>query len=294
MKQISKTLCSLILLTLCLLPTHSDAGNKGQIAIKEIKVSKNLSSKNTTYLDTNLIYKELEAAIQSTRKLTVVTRDKEVLDAIREEQNFSQSGASAGDAAFEGQLKNAAYLCFPEILKFSLYRQLRDVPNLAGKYKRSDRGSIKMHIELVDTTTGEKFPPIKIDKSFSTPEQLTSSNSKAPNTSGSLTLAKSAARQAADAIVDTLYPMKVIKISGTKIWFNRGNDGSLEKNMILNLYSPGESLIDPDTGDDLGTAEEYIGQVKVERVNPKFSIGVLTKSDLANMVSKGFILRKPN
>jgi len=293
-KRISLILCLFALLICLGAPAFSKTSPKTQVFIKEVSVSNAVTGTMKSRLNSDMLYKELEAAIQGTRMFLVLSRDKEILQTILEEQDFANSNKAAGDAAFEGELKNADLIFFPEVLAFSFYRTLKEVPNLPGKYKRSDRGSIKMHIRVVNSRTGTKEKIIRNQVSFQTGSELTSDKSKIPANGNLTQMILDISAKSADSLVDHLFPMKVIKRNGLKVYLNRGDDGSLKKGMVLNIYNPGEALIDPDTGENLGSAEEYVGQIKIERVNPKFSIAIIQKSDLADEIESGFIVRKPN
>ena len=65
--------------------------------------------------------KEMEASFLATRKFNVVTRSKDSLEDIREEQKFAESDLSSGDAAESGQFKSADFLILPEVHQFSFY-----------------------------------------------------------------------------------------------------------------------------------------------------------------------------
>ena len=97
----------------------------------------------------------------------------------------------------------------------------------------------------------------------------------------------------ADQLVDIVFPMRVLNIQGNKIFINRGKDGGLKKGQKLNVFKPGVALIDPDTGENLGSAETMIGQIKVTRINPKFTIAEITKKGLDEPVDRGDIVRVP-
>jgi hypothetical protein len=87
--------------------------------------------------------------------------------------------------------------------------------------------------------------------------------------------------------------MLVLQAASGQIFINRGQDGGLEKGDVLNAYRPGEALIDPYTGEKLGTAERKVGKVKVTRVNPKFTIAEPIAKKVKEPIQKGDILRKP-
>lgn len=63
----------------------------------------------------------------------------------------------------------------------------------------------------------------------------------------------------------------VIKATKGKIYLNMGK-GRVNQGDVLSLMSKGESLIDPETGLDLGGDNTEIGQVRVISVKDKFSI----------------------
>jgi hypothetical protein len=97
----------------------------------------------------------------------------------------------------------------------------------------------------------------------------------------------------ADHVIALGFPVEIIKVKGNQVYLNRGKDGGFKNGMVLNVYSPGEELIDPDTGEQLGSAEEYAGQIKVSRINPKFTIATIVAGKQQMDFAKGFIIRKP-
>ncbi len=64
---------------------------------------------------------------------------------------------------------------------------------------------------------------------------------------------------------------RVVRAEGDRVWINLGRD-SLSVGDTLEVTSVGESLVDPETGLDLGVLEETVGTVQVSRVEDRFSI----------------------
>ena len=60
---------------------------------------------------------------------------------------------------------------------------------------------------------------------------------------------------------------------------------------FFNIYSPGKDMIDPYTGESLGTEETLAGKVKIQRVESKFSIGYLISGA---GIEQGMIARVQN
>ncbi|MCS5648795.1 MAG: hypothetical protein NZ820_05555 [Dehalococcoidia bacterium] len=65
---------------------------------------------------------------------------------------------------------------------------------------------------------------------------------------------------------------KVIKASGSKIYINLGGRNGVSPSTQFDVYEPGEELIDPDTGENLGSESTKRGAIKVSTVKEKFSI----------------------
>jgi len=67
--------------------------------------------------------------------------------------------------------------------------------------------------------------------------------------------------------------LRIVKVDGSRIYVNGGRDAGLYRGAQLFVYSEGESLIDPETGMNLGSSDEQTGIIEIETVKEKFSIG---------------------
>jgi len=66
--------------------------------------------------------------------------------------------------------------------------------------------------------------------------------------------------------------VKIIKIAGNQVYINSGGADGEKVGRVYGIYRVGEEMVDPDTGESLGSEEEKVGTAKVVKVNPKFSI----------------------
>jgi len=270
---------------------NADPMAKPRIAVLEPTAGEGISKWSKKYLNLSTIWDEMEASIQKSRKFEVLSRKEEVLIGIRQEQEFANSELTAGDAAPEGQIKNANFQIRPVVQDFKFYRSSKPVPNLDNKYFRTDSGMLQMNAQIIDVATGGIKATFYMKSNFATKREVVNSKGGAPSTVHFTKMAKAVSAQMADQLVDTVFPMKVLNVQGNQLWINRGTDGGLKDGDILKVFRPGVELIDPDTGENLGSAETEIGEVKVKRVNPKFTIVVGTK--LSEPALKGDIVRKP-
>jgi len=55
-----------------------------------------------------------------------------------------------------------------------------------------------------------------------------------------------------------VFPLKIAKVTGNTVYINRGSGVDFEVGDHLSVLAQGEGLIDPDTGESLGSAEEEV------------------------------------
>jgi hypothetical protein len=271
----------------------AQAAEKPRVAVKEPAIGEGVSSSAGVQLNLEKLLAEMEASLLATRKFEVLSRDKTKLEAIREEQSFASSSLTKGNAAAQGKIENANYLVIPTVTDFVFYRSTKPVPNLRDKYVRKDSGRLEIDAQIIDTTTGAIKTTFYMKSTFATADEVVNSKGGSPSAVHFTKMAKSVSAQLADQLVDAVFPMRVLNIQNNQVWINRGQDGGLETGDILNVYHPGVALIDPDTGDNLGSAEAFAGKIKVTRVNPKFTITEVVEAQSGSPIAKGDIVRKP-
>lgn len=266
------------------------------VAIKKPLLGEKISGSQMKHLNLTTLWTEMENSFRDTRKFRVLSRNKTALKAILEEQEFASSDLAKGDAAKTGQFNNANYLILSTVQDFKFYRKHTPIPNFDDKYKRVDVGLLQVSAQMIDTTSGQIMTTFSLKTSFSTAPQVVNGRKGNPSSVQFTGMAKKIAAKLADQFVDTLYPMKIVKRDRKgKVILNRGKDGGLKKGQILEVFYAGEPLIDPDTGESLGSSEEYVGKVKVVRINPKITIAVIVSEEDPEFspIETGNILRLP-
>ncbi len=266
------------------------------VAIKEPKVGDKIGKYARKHLNIELLWAELEASFRATRKFRVLSRNEEVMSEIREEQKFSQSDLAKGDAAATGEMANAHYLILPKVQNFKFYRSATRLPNFDSKYRRQDSGLLHLTAQMVDTTSGQVVTTFDLTSKFATKPKIVNSKGGVPSNTWFTKMAKDVAAQLADQFVDAVYPMKVIKRTRrNQIIINRGKDGGLKIGQVYDVFFAGEELIDPDTGQSLGSGEEFVGKIQIVRINPKVSYAkIVSEVDPENApIGVGDIIRKP-
>ena len=290
----SLTLKAIAVAASCLLASGAamaEALAKYRVSVADLSVSDALSAQSRkTVMESSLI-DSIENAIRNGRKFELVTRHADALAEIRKEQEFAKSGLAAGDAAAEGQLSNAQSVVKVKVESFAFGRQATKIPNLEGKYKVSDSASLSLSVQIIDTTKGTVTASFPVKASASSGTSIRDGVGGASRAVLDNAIER-AAGSLANQLSDTVFPITVIQVKGKRIWVNRGNDSGMKMGERFIVYEPGEELIDPQTGENLGSAEMEVGEAKVVRINPKVTLLDITSGD-PSMIGQGFILRRP-
>lgn len=265
---------------------------KPRIAIKTPMVGDGVNARDRRALDQGKLLAELEAALLSVRKFDVVSRQQAVMKDIRDEQKFAGSSLSDRSAAHEGKMQAANFLIIPTVTGFGFGTTTNKVPNLASKYLRTDHGHLELNAQVVDTETGQIKATFYMKSSFATAEDMVDQAGGMPSGSHFTGMAKKVSTQMADQLLDLVFPVEIISIQGNQVFLNRGQDGGLKNDTILNVYQKGQALKDPHTGEVLGSAEELVGKIRVIRVNPKFTVAEPAGKSSLGRLAVGNIVRK--
>lgn len=269
----------------------AEALAKYRVSVADLAVSDSLSaSAKKTVLESSLL-DQIENAIRSGRKFELLSRRADVLAEVRKEQEFAKSGLAAGDAAEEGQLSNAQSVVRVKVESFSFGRNATKIPNIEGKYKVSDSASLTLSVQIIDTTRGAVTSSFPVKASASSGTTVRNGVGGASRAILDQAIER-AAGSVANQLSDTIFPITVVQVKGKRIWVNRGNDSGMKNGETFIVYEPGEELIDPQTGENLGSAEMEVAEAKVVRINPKVTMLDITKGD-PSAVEQGFILRRP-
>lgn len=70
-----------------------------------------------------------------------------------------------------------------------------------------------------------------------------------------------------------LWTGRVIEVRNGLVYVNAGADDGVSPGQQFDILAPDEPLIDPETGQNLGSPAERVGTVVIEQVEPRFSVG---------------------
>jgi curli biogenesis system outer membrane secretion channel CsgG len=239
---------------------------------------------------------QLTAAFQATRKFDLVARTD--LKDVLLEQDLSGSGNvdKADPAAAKAfKLAGAKYVVVSTIDDFQDNVQEAEFKEIG---KKATRRQVRLSVvaKIYDTTTGRLLESanLQLDNSafVRNPEFLTGEKGSNLTEKALQELVRQMAEKVAARVVDVLLPAKVLTVRDGQVTLNRGDGTGISIGQAWAVFAQGEALIDPDTGENLGSEEVRVGSIRITSVLPKTAFGEICGENRG--VAKGCILRVSN
>ncbi len=149
-------------------------------------------------------------------------------------------------------------------------------------------------IRLIDSTTGEVIDSQRVEgmaEYTGTSMGLSASGLNLGTDNQSATPFGKAIQLAVDDAVEFIaerlrnvpFQGRVIKVDGDTVFLSAGLNHSVSSGDVFRVYSVGEELVDPMTGELLGSDEELIGRATVFNVKEKYSKAKLNSTSQAKV-----------
>ncbi|KXJ56861.1 MAG: hypothetical protein AXW15_14055 [Neptuniibacter sp. Phe_28] len=184
--------------------------------------------------------------------------DRQETDQLINEQLAQAMAENRDMVSAMGQLKGADYIAIGSVASFTIEERTARLPGSSRTFV-SQAGHIDGNMRIVDARTGDIMESRKISVSQSV--EKTGSDTRIISE-----LADTFADQVTVNLMNAIYPIKVAAIVSGVAYINRGTDGGLSVGEKLRAVRPGEAIIDPDTGVQLGVAEAELGTVELTEV----------------------------
>lgn len=226
---------------------------------------------------------QLSDALIKSKRFIVLTRKD--LDVVMAEQDLARSNRFAkARAAKTGKLIPTQILIKGRITdlqeKTSGVRQSFSFKGISLGGKKST-AHVAVIIQLIDSTTGEIIDSQRVDGQaraggfsvgYSGNFQLGSSSFKKTPLGKAIQMAiDRAVVYITKGLADVSWRGRVVMTKKGLVYINSGKNAGIKKGTVFSIYREGEALIDPETGMNLGSESEKIGEVKVTQVQDKFS-----------------------
>jgi len=244
-------------------------------------------------VDIQEVSRQLEEGLRASRRFKMFERSATVMESsVLREQDFATSSRALGDAAEFGKLNNVGLLVQPIITSYSIQGGSKEHPDFPGKFTSSYKTVLSITAKVLDTTSGEiKFQTTQAGD-LSTSSGISDRRMGPPGREVWITLAKTASLNITNAVIGYIFPVLVIQVGAKEVFVNRGEGGGIMVGEVYEIFAAGKDMIDPVTKENLGSSETLLGRVKVERVNPRFSVLSIV-GKLSEAPKIGDILRKP-
>ena len=224
-------------------------------------------------------------AFTATRKFSVLDRDNEDVYALEKSLVLSED-AKRSEIAKLGQVKGTDYIVTGTIKSLNISANKRKIA-LSGDTFTTYSASAVIDFRLLAFATRQ----VKFASSVRVSLGNSEISGKKCQDILSLLMQKAAA-QIVDRCIENIYPPLIVNINGNNIYLNIGGE-NIKKGSLYAVYSVGEKIIDPYTGESLGAEETQIATLRISEVKPKYSVGILESGDIAK-IKKGQICRYLN
>ena len=228
---------------------------------------------------------QLTDALMQSGQFTVMERQQ--LGAVVAEQDLANSGrAQKSQSAQTGKLVNAQILIKGTVTEFQ--ENSSGSANGVGfggfsiGNKRSE-AHMAVIIRLIDTTTGEVLASERAEGKATAGGMSVGANvagvgfgtsgfSKTPLGKAMQETIDKAVAIIADKLKGVPFEARIIKVTGDNdLLISGGGKTGISEGDVFTVYSVGENLVDPATGEQLGSELEKKGTVKVTKVEEKYA-----------------------
>jgi len=218
------------------------------------------------------------------------------------EQDFARSGrTSASKVARTGSVIPAQIMIKGAITEFQLDESGGGLGlsfNGFSLGSESTTAHVGLTLRIIDTTTGEVIDSVRLEgKSKGTGHKFgVSYMGIGIDADGfeNTALSKSVQiviNQAVQMIVNNLnqipFEGKIIKVSDESLYTNIGSRNNVFGGDMFDVYAPGTELIDPDTGEILGSLKKKVGTIVISSSEEKYSKAFASNGQI---IEKGYIL----
>jgi hypothetical protein len=234
-------------------------------------------------LDDGMADQLTDALMQSGQFIVL---ERQTLGDVMAEQDLAASGrAAASKSAQTGKLISAQVLIKGTVTEFENKSAGSGTGLGVGGFKignKREEAHVGLIIRLIDTTTGQVLDSQRVEgKATAGGVSLgvdvggvafgTEGFKKTPLGKATQIAIDNAVQFIAGRLQNVPFQGRIIKASGDDVYVSAGSRTGVAVGDVFAVYSVGEVLLDPATGEQLGAEEKRIGSIKIYEVQEKFS-----------------------
>lgn len=226
-------------------------------------------------------------SVTQTRRFAVVERER--TDAILQERHLlSDPSVPVREKARLGVTLGADYVLIGRMTGLDI-DAWEKTSSLTGEPSVEVEGSIVIDLRIMSPATRQV---LWADTVVVSAEQALAGIA---STSGDAALEQVVWDRAADAVaeraVSSIYPLRLIQFNDDRIVLNQGGT-QLQEGMNLQIYSLGDEMFDPYSGESLGRKELSVATAQIERVTDRVSYARITGGHVEGTDPFAYIARR--
>ncbi|MBX3469220.1 MAG: hypothetical protein KF878_20290 [Planctomycetes bacterium] len=245
--------------------------NKVSIAVAPFTFHRTVAAPPGAALETSALSNKFVTALVQTRKFDVVERER--VDKLLGEMQMAEAGLMDPARAVQaGRMLGADFFLMGEISVFTLTTTVREIPGTT-RFTRAEELRIILDMRIVDTRTSRVVSAEK-GEAVMRAQQLFPQRppANAPVDPKALDdIQREVVNRCVVKVIDAIYPIRIIAVTGAEASINRGEGGGVAAGDVLDVFVEGQEMIDPDTGEVLGSEETKVARIRVSQILPRFS-----------------------
>ncbi len=221
------------------------------------------------------------------KMFAVVERDK--LNLVLKEQGLGSTGAlDPQTAAKVGRILGVKYIVTGAIDTFTINTTQGALNQLGGIGGKLVQAKSSVNLRFIDTTTAERVLSVSADGEVRKGGGFFRGNVLSRDAEwgiASETLTKISKslidKMTKNGYLDRIQTSagvlegKIVKVDGNQAWINIGSSSGVKVGDTFRIISMGDDLIDPDTGQKLGSTEKETGTIQITEVQERFAVATV-------------------
>ena len=289
MQLIRKWIISVLVTWMVAVAPHILAQNGGKptIGVHSVEVTEGLASVTSAQgkakqlsltRAADSLGQQLIDRIHNTRKFTVISRGD--LSTLIEDQKLQSMLTDPSDTNI-AQMFKVAGAKYALIVTMDDFQDIHEELRFEGQQSVAHKRTVRMSAvgKIYDVTSGRLLESANFQLSEKTGTKIQTGTSRDGARADELItgMSRDMAHQIANRVSEVIFPAKIIALTNGVVTINRGDGTGIDRGQVWTVYAVGPELVDPDTGESLGSEEIPVGEVEVINVTPKFSQARVTE-----------------
>ncbi|WP_345796925.1 hypothetical protein [Castellaniella sp. MT123] len=230
----------------------------------------------------SLLVQTVGESLVGSRRFDVLNRENDAL--FQNEKAFIAGGDAAGaEIARLSQASGADYLIVAQLQSLGVSNNQRETIAMTGEVLVKSAASGALQLQVIEFASRK----VKWSGSQKFGGVYSGATSVGAGTLGKLI--SGAADTLIDRMVAAIYPVRVVKVTGDTAIINRG-EGGVAVGEVYSVFQIGKDLVDPQSGESLGSMETEVGLGRITGVKPKFAFLKMASGTLTE--GTDYIVRK--